>query len=227
MPTLDAAASLPACLAALGEADEAIVVDGGSRDATAEIARAAGAKVIAAERGRGPQLRAGAAVATGDWLLFVHADTRLGSGWRAAAMRHIAQAPARPACFRFRLDDRAWQARVIERGVGLRVALLGLPYGDQALLVSRALYDAAGGYRPLPLMEDVDLLRRLPRPCLLAAAAVTSAARWRRDGWFQRSARNLAILALWRLGTSPKRLALLYAGEAPRAGEERITPSPP
>jgi hypothetical protein len=92
------------------------------------------------------------------------------------------------------------------------VRLLALPYGDQGLLISRALYDQIGGYRPLPLMEDVDLVRRLGRRRLavLPADAVTSAARWRRDGWARRSARNLACLALHRLGMSEERVRKLY-----------------
>lgn len=210
MPTLDAARTLPACLAALGKVDQLIAVDGGSRDETRAIAAAAGAEIVAAPRGRGVQLRAGAGAATGDWLLFLHADTIVASGWREAVQDHVATRADRPACLRFRLDDPAWQARVIERGVALRVRLLGLPYGDQGLLISRTLYEAAGGYRPLPLMEDVDLLQRLPRPIPLAADAVTSAVRWRRDGWLRRSTRNLSILALWRLGLSPDAAARLY-----------------
>jgi len=210
IPTLDAAATLPACLAALGEAEEMIVADGGSQDATREIAGAAGARLVESARGRGRQLRVGAAAAHGDWLLFLHADTILATDWRAAAQGHAAHRPERPACFRFRLDDPAWQARLVERGVAARVALLGFPYGDQGLLVSRTLYDAAGGFADLPLMEDVDLVRRLPRPALLGVDAITSAARWRRDGWLRRSARNLAIVTLWRLGMSPERAARLY-----------------
>jgi hypothetical protein len=92
------------------------------------------------------------------------------------------------------------------------VKLLALPYGDQGLLISRALYDAVGGYRPLPLMEDVDLVRRLGRRRLavLPATATTSAERWRRDGWARRSARNLACLALHRMGMSEERVARIY-----------------
>jgi rSAM/selenodomain-associated transferase 2 len=210
VPTLNAATTLTSCLAALGRADELIVVDGGSEDETAAIATAAGARLVRTERGRGRQLAAGAVAAEGDWLLFLHADTILSPNWRAEVQRHMMADARRPACFRFRLDDPAWQARLIERGVALRVATLGLPYGDQGLLVPQSNYRAAAGFRPLPLMEDVDLLRRLPRPIVLAADAMTSAARWRRDGWFRRSARNLVILALWRLGMSPERAARLY-----------------
>ena len=212
IPAFNAEATLAGCLAALGEVEDLVVADGGSRDSTPAIAASAGARLIDCERGRGRQLRAGAAAARGDWLLFLHADTRLGAGWREAAARHIAAAPGSAACFRFRLDDSAWQARLVERGVALRVRLLALPYGDQGLLVSRSLYDSVGGYRPLPLMEDVDLVRRIGRRRLarLPADAVTSAERWRQDGWLRRSARNLACLALHRSGMSAERVAKLY-----------------
>jgi rSAM/selenodomain-associated transferase 2 len=212
IPALDAAATLKPCLDALGPVPDLLVVDGGSRDATREIARASGARVIDSPRGRGLQLAAGAEAASQPWLLFLHADTRLSHGWRSAAKLHAAQRPESAACFRFRLDDTAWQARLVENGVALRVKLLALPYGDQGLLISRTHYNAVGGYRPLPLMEDVDLVRRIGRRrmAILAADAVTSAERWRRDGWARRSARNLACLALHRLGMSGEKVARLY-----------------
>jgi rSAM/selenodomain-associated transferase 2 len=210
IPALNAAATLPATIASLGEADEIVVADGGSSDGTASLP---GATIIQAPRGRGTQLHAAAQAAKGDWLLFLHADTSLATGWRAAAQAHIAAHPGKAAAYRFRLADPAWQARVIERGVAVRARALALPYGDQGLLISRVLYEQLGGYRPLPLMEDVDLVRRIGRNRLrlLPHNAVTSAERWRREGWFTRSARNAHLLLLYRLGASPERLARLYA----------------
>ena len=213
IPALNAGAVLGECIASLAGADEIVVVDGGSTDDTVAVGAQAGAAIVHAPRGRGLQLHAGAAAARGDWLLFLHADTRLGRGWREAVAQHVTAHGHRAACFRFRLDDPAWQARLLERAVALRVRCLALPYGDQGLLVARALYEAVGGYRALPLMEDVDLIRRIGRRRVrvLEVAAVTSAERWRRDGWLRRSARNLSCLTLYGLGVSPERIARLYA----------------
>ncbi|HEY0524800.1 MAG TPA: TIGR04283 family arsenosugar biosynthesis glycosyltransferase [Stellaceae bacterium] len=217
IPTLNAAAGLGATLAALAEARDAeiVVADGGSRDGTSALAEAAGARVVAASRGRGLQLAAGAAAARGDWLLFLHADTVLPPGW-ADAVATFVNDPAnarRAGYFAFRLDDDDPRARRLERAVAWRCRRLALPYGDQGLLIGRTLYDAVGGFRPLPLMEDVDLVRRLgpERLAALPVAAVTSAARYRRDGYWRRPLRNLTCLSLYFLGLSPERIARLYA----------------
>jgi rSAM/selenodomain-associated transferase 2 len=212
IPTLDSAPTLAATLDRIGGADEILVVDGGSIDDGERIAQRHGARLIRAPKGRGAQLAAGAEAARGDWLLFLHADTLPGPGWREAVAAHAAAAPDKAGCFRFGLADRAWQARLVERAVAARVRLFALPYGDQGLLVPRALYDAVGGYRPLPLMEDVDLVRRIGRRRLrpLDETASTASTRWRRDGWARRSARNLLCLALYRLGVAPARLARFY-----------------
>lgn len=218
IPALDAASCLGAAFESLRdgasggiELAEIIVVDGGSADATPDLAAANGARVIRAPRGRGAQLAAGVAGSRAEWLLLLHADTRLAPGWRAAARDAD---PHRAHYFRFVLDSADPRARRLERLVAWRCRALALPYGDQGLLIARALLDRVGGVRPLPLMEDVDLVRRLGRHRLagLDAAAVTSAARWEREGWRRRSARNLLCLSLWFGGMSPELIARLYAG---------------
>lgn len=214
IPTLNAEASLAATLRSVAGTEEIIVIDGGSEDATVRVAGATGARVQASERGRGQQLRAGAELATQDWLLFLHADTVLAPGWRTHvdALTNEANAVATVGVFRFKLDDAAWQARVLEWLVALRVFLFALPYGDQGLLIHRSLYAALGGFRPLPLMEDVDFVRRIGRRRLrtLACAATTSARRWREDGWLMRSARNVVCLTLFSAGAPIERIARLY-----------------
>ncbi len=219
IPALNAAETLSFCLGRLNGAHEVIVVDGGSSDDSRRIAEQHGATLLPSSRGRGIQLRNGAEAASGDWLLFLHADTLLGSDWSAAVEQHISSAPDAAGYFRFRLQSEAWQARLVEAGVRLRARMVGLPYGDQALLVRRDLYDRMGGYRPLPLLEDVDLVRRLGRRRLrrLPADALTSAARWQEDGWLARSARNIACLALYLAGMSPERISSFYAGPAKKA----------
>ena len=215
IPALDAAETLPPVLAALAAAErvaEIIVVDGGSRDATAAVAGAAGAIVIAAPRGRGPQLAAGADAAGGDWLWFVHADCRPLPGWEKAVADFIAGGGDRAGYFRLALDDPAPAARRLERIVGWRCRVFALPYGDQGLLISRALYDAVGGYRAMPLMEDVDLARRLGRRRLrpIEATMLASARRYRRGGYWRRPLRNLFCLALYFAGVAPRTIAKLY-----------------
>ena len=219
IPALNAASTIGVTLAALGAARAAfdvdiLVVDGGSTDDTIAIAQANGARAITAAPGRGGQLAAGAAAVRADWLLFVHADTRL-EGDEVTAITDFVRAPensARAGYFRLIFDDSAPAARRLERIVAWRARKFGLPYGDQGLLIARDFYDLLGGYRPLDLMEDVDLVRRIGQQQLVAlpASARTSAKRYQRSGYRTRSARNLLCLALYYLGVSPRLLRRLY-----------------
>jgi len=218
IPTLNAAAVLPATLAALAEGRalirEIIVSDGGSSDGTAEVAAAAGCHVVEGPRGRGVQLKAGADAARGDWLLFLHADTCLEAAWVGAVRSFCAEAAnaKRAAYFRFALADAAPAARRLESLVAWRCRALGLPYGDQGLLIHAATYRALGGFAAVPLMEDVELVRRIGRANLAAlpVRAVTSAARYRHGGYCLRPLRNLLCLSLYFAGVAPARLARLY-----------------
>jgi rSAM/selenodomain-associated transferase 2 len=219
IPTLNAATTLGRTLAALDECDglavAVTVCDGGSTDSTVTVARSADAVVVTAPAGRGAQLAAGAEAGRAAWLLFLHADTVLGDGWAPVVRCFTAREAntGKAGYFHLRFDSPDPRARRIERLVAWRSRTLGLPYGDQGLLISRALYSHLGGFRPMPLMEDVEIVRRIGRGNLvpLGIEAITSAARYERDGWLRRPLRNLICLALYFAGMRPAALQRLYA----------------
>lgn len=223
IPTLNADDGLAACLAALipaaveGMVREVIVVDGGSNDRTLKIIEQSGAELVRSAPGRGVQLAAGAARARGPWLMFLHADTVLEPGWErevSALIERIDSGRRKPtaAAFRFALDDDGVWPAMVQAGVAVRCALFRLPYGDQGLLIPKHLYQQAGGYKELPLMEDVDLARRVGRSriVMLRSRAVTSAIRYQRDGYLRRSVRNLSCLTLFFLRVPVRFIARIY-----------------
>jgi len=215
MPALNEAVQIGACLEALqplrAAGHELIVVDGGSEDATVALTRAGADRVLAAPRGRAAQMNAGARLARGEALLFLHADTRLPP--HADAL--VIGALARSAWGRFdvTIDSPRRLLRLVAAMMNLRSRLTGIATGDQAIFVRRALFEAQGGYAPIPLMEDVELSRRLRRvgaPACLRARVRTSARRWESRGVLR------TILMMWRLrlafwlGADPARLAERY-----------------
>ena len=214
IPTLNAEAHLGACLTALmpgleaGIIRELIVSDGGSEDATVSIAKAWGAKVVTGPPSRGGQLGRGCNAAAGIWLLVLHADTQLRDGWVGPAILHLDTRQA--GWFRLAFAQGGLAGRLVAGWANLR-SRFGLPYGDQGLLLPRALYADAGGYPDQPLMEDVALARALRGKLTgIDAVAETSPARYHAQGWVRRGARNLWTLLRYFSGVSPHSLARSY-----------------
>ena len=226
IPTLNAEKGLPLCLSALvpgvvhGLIRDVVIADGGSDDGTITIASQSGATIIKSPSGRGVQLAAGAEAARGSWLLFLHADTVLETGWDDAARSFIEKIETgrrRPcaAAFQFALGDDGMAPRLLETMVWLRASLLRVPYGDQGLLISRTLFDEVGGYRLMALMEDLDIVRRLGRKriTVLRSRAITNAERYRKQGYFARVLRNQICLAMYSLGVPAEKIARFYRGK--------------
>tara|TARA_R110000772_G_scaffold151558_1_gene262314 strand:- start:676 stop:1332 length:657 start_codon:yes stop_codon:yes gene_type:complete len=215
IPTLNAEAGLSNCLTALMEGLDAglirelIVTDGGSHDATLALAQAWGAEVVNGDASRGGQLRRGCAKAQADWLLVLHADTRLAPGWTDPVIAHLCGQQA--GWFKLRFDHGGLPARFVAGWANMR-SRFGLPYGDQGLLIPLKLYQAVGGYPDQPLMEDVALALLLKGKLTgLDATAVTSSDRYRRSGWIRRGARNLWTLMRYLAGATPAKLAADYS----------------
>ena len=212
VPTLNAETRVPACFGALMEGVDAgliaelIVSDGGSGDDTVRIADAWGAEIVSGPPSRGGQLARGCAQAKGEWFLVLHADTVLAPGWTVPVLEHLRTSKA--GYFKLRFDR---GGRGVAAWANLRARLFGLPYGDQGLLISRRLYQRVGGYADMPLMEDVALARALHgqlRP--LDAVAITSADKYRQQGWVRRGARNLWTLLRYFAGADVNALAEAY-----------------
>lgn len=217
VPSFNEATRLPLLLAdlAAGPADliaELVVVDGGSRDGTPQLARQGGARVLHTQASRGWQLQCGVACTTAPWLLLLHADARLQPGWSEALQRAMA-APEAAWAFDLAVEGPAPALRLLELAVRLRSQLRQLPYGDQGLLLPRTLLARAGGIPGLPLMEDLVLIQRLQRLApihRLGCPLRVNGRRWRRHGVFGTAWRNARLRQAWRQGMSPQQLAERY-----------------
>lgn len=218
VPTLNVAHVIGATLQSLGTLDgldlirEVIFSDGGSDDATEEIGSACGAEFIKGPSGRGRQLQRGVEASTGSWLLILHADTKLSKGWEKHLRNFMQEHKGHAGYFQFALDDIGIRPYLLARLVSFRCRVFSLPYGDQGLFVSRDLYEAVGGYAGIPLMEDVDLVRRIGRKNLreIRVTATTSAARYQRYGYMLRIIYNLFCLLLFFFGVPPTKIKNIY-----------------
>lgn len=213
IPALNEAACIEEAVKGSYGAHEVVVADGGSSDGTVSAAKRAGAIVVSTGPGRGIQLDAGAGAATGDVFLFLHADTRLPSGWRASIERALCDDGTVAGGFRLSIGSGEWRYRAVERLANLRAGRLKLIYGDQGIFVKRAAFLKAGGFRKLPLMEDVDCVKRLRQTggvVLLNESVVTSPRRWACGGVLMVTIKNWVVLTLYYLGVPPERLYRWY-----------------
>lgn len=215
VPVLNEANTLGPLLDSLREVPDAevIVVDGGSDDGSPAIARSRGAEVMAATRGRGSQMNAGAARATGNLLLFLHADARLPRNFDVWVRRTLAFDDVALGAFSLRIDAPGRGYRFLSRAANLRSVWLNTPYGDQGLFLRREVFEAAGGFPELPLLEDYALVRAVRQ----AGAVVTlpletavSARRWKREGAVRVTIKNIAAFIAFPLGVSAERIAAWY-----------------
>jgi uncharacterized protein len=213
IPALNEAQQIGATLACLPIEVEAIVVDGGSRDATAAIAESRQARVLKARPPRAIQMNAGAALASGASLIFLHADTRLPRDMAAQVAATLARPHTGAGAFHLKIDSRHPGLRLIARVANWRSRWLQMPYGDQALFMQRDLFWGLGGFAPLAIMEDFDIVRRLKKRTRVRLApgwAVTSARRWQQHGILATWLCNQWMITAFHLGAPTERLARWY-----------------
>lgn len=188
---------------------EVIVVDGGSNDGTAEIAESLGVKLISAPRGRATQMNVGALAASGNILLFLHADSRLPAEFDIMVRTALQQPGVVAGAFALRIDAQLWSLRLVEWGVNWRSRFLQMPYGDQAIFLTKEIFYLIGKFPELAIMEDFELIQRLRRTggiTIIAVPILTSARRWLKNGVFKTTLTNQIIIVAYLLGVSPKRI---------------------
>jgi rSAM/selenodomain-associated transferase 2/rSAM/selenodomain-associated transferase 1 len=234
VPALNEAAHLPATLEAAqrGQPYEIIVVDAGSTDDTAKIARSCDCIVLNGPRCRARQMNIGAAMASGEYLLFLHADTLLPADYATHVSETLGRSEAIGGAFMFATSGDFAGRKIVERMTNWRARLRQFPYGDQGLFLRRDTFKQMGGFRDMPIMEDYDFvrgLRRLGKIVIAPAPAVTSARRWQRLGLLRTTLTNRAMMLGYHLGVSPARLARWYRGgrlERDNLMRTRVHPEP-
>ena len=217
IPVLNEEQTIGSCISRIKEeksASEIIVADGGSSDRTKEIVTGfSDVRFVSSEKGRGLQMNSGAARAKGDLLLFLHADTRLEPGWSAVLRSAFDSDELTGGAFSFRIDNPSARYRIVEALVALRCLLLKAPYGDQSIFVRRTIFEKTGGYPAIPLMEDIELVRKLKKAgkiVILSHKAYTDSRRWEKKGILRTYISNQFLRILYMYGVSPHKLAERY-----------------
>ncbi|MHC5768255.1 MAG: TIGR04283 family arsenosugar biosynthesis glycosyltransferase [Nostoc sp.] len=195
---------------------EVIVVDGGSSDDTVAIAQSLNVKVISSSPGRAVQMNAGAVAASGDILLFLHADTRLPTGFDEMIRTALQQPGTVAGAFKLRIDASLLSLRWVEWGVNVRSHFYQMPYGDQAIFLTKEVFQQIGGFPELPIMEDFELMRRLKgigHIVIISTPVVTSARRWLQKGVLKTTLLNQIVIIAYLLAVSPERICSWYRRE--------------
>lgn len=211
IPVFNEANTLPRILSIRATDIEIIVVDGGSQDETVEIAKSSGMKVLQSKLGRAVQMNAGAAIATGEVLLFLHADTQLPDGFDRMIRETLSSAIM--GAFQLKIDATLPGLRWVEWGVNLRSRYLQFPYGDQALFLRTKTFETIGGFPHLPIMEDFEFvrtLRQMGTVAIVPHAVLTSGRRWQKMGVFRTTIVNQIVILAYLIGVSPHRIQLWY-----------------
>jgi rSAM/selenodomain-associated transferase 2 len=203
---------------ACGAELEIIVVDGGPGALTLNSIEDAGVIKLVSAAGRARQMNAGAAKASGEVLLFLHADTKLPAGALADIERLLSDGTAKAGAFRLAIDTKNIFLKFIAFTANVRTKLFRMPYGDQALFFTRQYFNEIGGYKDIPLMEDVEIMRRARKRgdkiAVAGSVVLTSARRWKKEGVLRATLRNKSIKLLYNLGVRPEKLARYYTKEA-------------
>ena len=215
IPTLNERSALPKALdSAVGtKGVEVIVSDGGSQDGTVEIAKEAGCRIVTTSRGRAQQMNLGAETSQGEFLVFLHADTRLPLGFQDTVPSLLEDSAVAAGAFRLRIDGAKGLLRLIESGANRRSRHLQMPYGDQAIFIRAELFRKVGGYPNLPIMEDFELIRKLRRRgriSLASSSVTTSARRWAALGPVRTTLVNQIVVLAYLAGVEPSQLASWY-----------------
>ncbi|MEA5566887.1 TIGR04283 family arsenosugar biosynthesis glycosyltransferase [Anabaena sp. UHCC 0399] len=215
IPTLNEAANIKQAIFTTQSSKniEIIVVDAVSEDDTVAIANALGVKVISSIPGRAAQMNLGAAVASGEILLFLHADTRLPMGFDEMIRTALQQPGVVAGAFTLQIDAPVFALRLVEWGVKWRSHFWQMPYGDQAIFMTKSVFQEIGCFPEMPIMEDFELIRRLQRIgkiFILSVPVITSSRRWLQKGLLKTTLINQIVVIGYLLGVAPERLRKLY-----------------